>query len=417
MGHPVTASTSIAPDPFSPEFERDPYPLYKEMRDHHPVLWHEGAQAYFVSRYDDVARVYRETGTTFSPQPYDESLTPVWGPTLMHMSGNHHAGLRRIMTPMLRGNLLESYLVPILEDIGARLIDDFRDDGTVELVSQFARLYPIRVVLAAEGLPESDVDKISVWYNAAMDFFENVLNDPDIRDAGLRAAKDIEVYVKAKMQERRKNPGNDWISRLCGAEIAGQPVSDDEIRGFIVLLWSAGGETSDKAISSLFRNLLDHPDTLREVQRDRSLLTNAFVETLRYTNPTRMNPRRAMRDVELSGVVIPEGALILSMIGSANRDERQFGNPDVFDIHRDDLNLRLAFDAGAEHLGFGPGAHHCLGSWLAKREIEVAANLLLDAMPDLRYRSGFRSEETGVVMRGPRSLELEFTPTTQTGRD
>jgi pulcherriminic acid synthase len=265
--------------------------------------------------------------------------------------------------------------------------------------------------LAAEDLPESDVDKVTRWYNQAMDFFENVLDDPVIRENGLRAAKEIEVYVNGIMAERRKNPGTDWISRILAAKINGESLPEDEIRGFTVLLWSAGGETSDKAIAAVFKNLLDHPDTLREVQENRELVAKAFMETLRYSNPTRMNPRRAMRDVELSGVTIKEGSMILAMIGSANRDERRFANPDTFDIHREDLSLRLAFDAGAEHLGFGPGAHHCIGSWLAKREIEVAVNQLLDAMPDVRYRNGFTAEETGVVMRGPKSLELEFTPT------
>lgn len=400
-----------APDPFSAESERDPYPIYKILRDEYPVLWHEGAQAYFVSRYEDVARIYKETGTNFSPQPYDEALTPVWGPTPMHLDGAYHAALRRVIQPVLRGDYLEEHVAPVIERATREAIEGFASTGEVELVGQFTTVMPLNVVLLAQNLPKEDFPRIWRWYNAAMDFFENVLDDPEIREAGLRAAKEIEEYILPFIRERRERPGDDWISRLCTAVIDGKPISDDEVRGFAVLLWSAGAETSDKGLASLFKNLLEHPDQLEGVRADRSLITRAFAETLRYTNPVRMNPRRALRDVELSGTVIEEGKLLFAMIGAANRDERKFKDPERFDIFRDDLDCEMAWYANADILSFGKGAHHCLGSWVAKAEAEIATNLLLDAMPDVRFKDGFVPTETGVVLRGPRTLELIFTPT------
>jgi cytochrome P450 len=187
-------------------------------------------------------------------------------------------------------------------------------------------------------------------------------------------------------------------------------MSDEDIKAFVSLLLAAGGETTDKAVASLFKNLLEHPDQLAAVRDDRDLIPRAFAETLRYTPPVHMIMRQPAEDVVVSGGTIPAGSTVTCLIGAANRDARRFENPDSFNIFRDDLPTNTAFSAAANHLSFALGRHFCVGALLAKTEVEVATNQLLDAMPDLRLAEDAAPVERGVFTRGPASLKIRFTP-------
>ncbi|MGW6512359.1 cytochrome P450, partial [Streptomyces niveus] len=187
-------------------------------------------------------------------------------------------------------------------------------------------------------------------------------------------------------------------------------MSDEDIKAFCSLLLAAGGETTDKAIASIFANLLTHPDQLAAVRADRTLIDRAFAETLRFTPPVHMIMRQTAEEVTLSGGTIPPGATVTCLIGAANRDGDRFAEPDTFDIFRDDLTTTTAFSAAADHLAFALGRHFCVGALLAKAEVRAGVDQLLDAMPDLRLADGFDPVEHGVFTRGPRSLPVTFTP-------
>ena len=160
----------------------------------------------------------------------------------------------------------------------------------------------------------------------------------------------------------------------------------------------------------MFANLIAHPDQLEAVYGDRSLVTDAFAETLRFAPPVHMIMRQAEVDVELQGVTIPAGSTITCMLGAANRDPRKFADPDRFDIFRSDNDTRRAFTAAADHVGFINGRHFCVGAMLARTEVELAANLLLDHLQDLRFADGFVPEEEGIFTRAPNHLEVTFVP-------
>lgn len=219
-------------------------------------------------------------------------------------------------------------------------------------------------------------------------------------------------YMIPIIRERRDNLGDDLLSSLCAAEVDGVRMSDEDIKAFCSLLLAAGGETTDKAIASILANLLQHPEQLAAVREDRSLIAAAFAETLRYTPPVHMIMRQSATDVEVSGGTIPQGATVTCLIGAANRDERRYREPDRFDIFRDDLTTTSAFSAAADHLAFALGKHFCVGALLAKAEVEIGLNQLLDAMPDLRLADDFDPREQGVFTRGPQSLPVQFTPVT-----
>ena len=241
-------------------------------------------------------------------------------------------------------------------------------------------------------------------------FLGNLSGDPEVTAAGERTRVEFAEYMLLIIRERRDNLGDDLLSTLCAAEVDGVRMTDEDIKAFCSLLLAAGGETTDKAIASILVNLLLDPDQLAAVRADRGLIPAAFTETLRYTPPVHMIMRQAATEVEVSGGTILKGATVTCLIGAANRDERRYREPDRFDIFRADLNTTSAFSAAADHLAFALGRHFCVGALLAKSEVEIGLNRLLDAMPDLRLADGFDPAEQGVFTRGPQSLPVRLTP-------
>jgi cytochrome P450 len=398
-----------APDILSPEFSANPYPAYRAILADSPLIWHEAMQSYIISRYEDVSRAFRDS--TFTTRNYEWQIEPVHGgPTIVQMAGREHAVKRALVAPAFRGKELEEKFMPVIERNARELIDGFRHTGEADLVDQFATRFPINVIVDMLGLDKSDHDKFHRWYTAMMAYLSNLTQDPEVAAAGERARDELADYLLPIISNRRENLGDDLLSKLCTAEVDGTSMNDNDIKAFCSLLLAAGGETTDKAVASLFRNLLEHPDQLAAVRADRALIPRAFAETLRFSPPVHMIMRQPAEAVTVSGGTIPAGSTVTCLIGAANRDPRRFANPDSFDIFRDDLATDTAFSAAAGHLAFALGRHFCVGALLAKTEVEVATNQLLDAMPDLALADGAVPVEQGVFTRGPASLPVRFTP-------
>jgi len=397
-----------APDILSPEFHDCPYPSYKILRDEFPLLWHEPTQSYIVSRYEDVKRAFREP--VFTTQNYDWQLEPVHGRTILQLDGREHAVRRALVAPAFRGSELEQKFMPVIERNSRELIDAFRATGRVDLVTDYATKFPINVISDMLGLAHADRPRFRGWYTAIIAFLGNLSQDPEVAEAGMRTREEFAEYMLPVIRQRRDNLGDDLLSTLCTAEIDGTRMSDEDIKAFCSLLLAAGGETTDKAIASLFLNLLSHPEQYAAVRDNRELIPQAFAETLRYSPPVHMIMRQPSEDVELSGGVIPAGSTVTCLIGAANRDDRHYADPDEFNVLREDLPARTAFTAAADHLSFALGRHFCVGALLAKAEVEVGVNQLLDAMPDAELAPGFSAAEQGVFTRGPESVPVRFTP-------
>lgn len=402
------ATVQQAPDILSPEFAANPYAAYRMMLRDIPLAWHDATGSYIVSRYEDVARAFKEP--VFTTENYAWQLEPAHGRTILQMSGREHSVRRALVAPAFRGKELEQKFLPVIERNARELIDAFRTSGSADLVGDFARHFPINVIVDMLGLDRSEHERFQVWYAAIIGFLSNLSQDPDVAAAGVRTREELADYLIPVIQRRRSEPGDDLLSELCAAEVDGTSMSDEDIKAFCSLLLAAGGETTDKAIASMFRNLLEHPDQLAAVRDDRSLVPNAFAETLRFSPPVHMIMRQPAEDIELSGGTLPAGSTVTCLIGAANRDPRRFAAPDSFDIHRSDLPTETAFSAAASHLSFALGRHFCVGALLAKAEVEVGVNMLLDAMPDIRIEEGHTPTERGVFTRGPVSLPVRFTP-------
>jgi cytochrome P450 len=184
-------------------------------------------------------------------------------------------------------------------------------------------------------------------------------------------------------------------------------MTDIEVKAFVSLLLTAGGETTDKSLANMFLRLIENPDQMQAVRDDRALIRNAFAETLRHTPPVQMIMRQTSEDVEMHGTTIPAGSTVTCLIAAANRDPRQFAEPDTFDIFRHDLDVDKAFSGAANHLSFCLGRHFCVGAMLALAEVEIGTNQLLDAMDDIEFVDGSPAAR-GVFTRSPTSMPLTF---------
>ncbi|GAB3705468.1 cytochrome P450 [Nocardiopsis oceani] len=396
------------PDLLSPEFLADPYPAYQLLREHDPLHWHEPTGSYVVSRYADVRRAFKDGD--FSTDNYSWQLEPVHGRTILQLDGRDHAVRRALVAPAFRGRDLRERFQPVIERNSRALVESFRLDGRVDLVSQYATRFPINVIVDMLGLDQSDHDRFHDWYTAIIAFLGNLTQDPEINAAGLRTSEELAAYMLPIIRERRENPGDDLLSTLCLAEVDGTRMTDEEIKAFVSLLLAAGGETTDKALAGLFANLLAHPEQLDAVRADRSLVPRALAESLRFTPPVQMIMRQPVRDVEIAGGRVPAGSTVTCLIGAANRDPARFSHPESFDLFREELSGTTSFSAAAEHLSFALGRHFCVGALLAEAEVRVAVDDLLDAMPDMRLAEGTELIEQGLFTRGLRELPLVFTP-------
>ena len=191
--------------------------------------------------------------------------------------------------------------------------------------------------------------------------------------------------------------------------IDGERLSDIDVKAFVSLLLTAGGETTDKSMANMFWRLIEHPEQMEAVRADRSLIRNAFAETLRHTPPVQMIMRETATDVEMSGGTIPAGATVTCLLAGANRDPRKYDDPDRFDIFREDLDMEKAFTAAANHTSFALGRHFCVGAILALTEVETGTNQVLDAMEHIDFVDG-PPTPVGVFTRSPVHMPLTFRP-------
>lgn len=394
------------PDILSPQFESDPYPLLAEMVEDHPVVYNEAMESFMISRYEDVERAFKDP--VFTSDNYSWQLEPVHGPTILQMDGREHSKHRNLVTPAFRGSELTSTFMPVIARNSRDLIDAFVDDGEVDLVDQYTTRYPINVIVDMLGLPKEDHAKFHGWYTSIMAFLSNLTGDEAATARGLETKEQLETYMLPIIAERRQNPGEDLLSTLCTAEVDGEMMSDLEVKAFVSLLLTAGGETTDKSMANMFLRLIENPDQMQAVRDDRALIRNAFAETLRHTPPVQMIMRQPSEDVEMHGTTIPAGSTVTCLIAGANRDPRHYADPDRFDIFRDDLEVDKAFSGAANHTSFCLGRHFCVGAMLALAEVEIGTNQLLDSMGDIAF-VGDPPPGSGVFTRSPTSMPLTFT--------
>ena len=397
----------MPPDIFSPEFARDPYPLYRIMRDEFPLYFHPGTNAYILSRYEDVHLAL--TNPEFTTRSYAAQIEPLLGVTVVQLDGREHARQRRLLSAPFRPDRFLSAFEPGIAETANRLAAGLAKRSEVEFVSEFITPFSVGALATVVGLPQSDMGLFRSWYTALLRFGVNLIGDPEVTSAGFAARDELNAYLRPVIAKHRQSSGSGFLSMLVNAEVEGQRLTDDEIVGFAMLMIFAGGETVEKTLATFIRNLVAHREQLAALQADWSLFDRALAESLRFTSPTHMVPRRTRSEVTLSGGTIPAESEVICFLASANRDERRFTAPDTFNIHRSDLNPVSAFNSAADHAAFGMGRHFCLGAMMAKIEVEIAVKRLLASETRVRFADGAPPSDEGLFLRGPRTLRLYFT--------
>jgi len=366
-------------DPYSRPFQEDPYPLYQRFRDEEPCTYNAQKDFYALFRFEDVwnATLDWETiSSSLGPALENRGQVPPGLFSIIGMDPPAHTKLRNVIsrgfTPR-RIAALEDEIRGIakhyLEPLAARESFDFEQD--------FAVKFPMDVISVLLGIPEEDRDA----YRRGVD--QGLSRDPD--EAGLdesraaMAAGSGQPYVARLLEERRSRPREDLITVLAEAEFEDtlgvrRRLSDQECISFVTLLAAAGAETTAKLLGHAIYLLWKHPDQRRAVFEDPSRIPNAIEEVLRYEAPSQFQGRVAMRDVTYHGVTIPERARVALVTGSACRDEREYPDPDRFDVTR----------VPARELYFGHGHHVCIGKSLARLETRIALEEVAALFP--RYQ-------------------------------
>ena len=396
-----------APNILSAEFAENPYPFYESMREKYPLYFHEATNSYVISRYEDVERAFRDPA--FSSRHAEAQFEPVFGRTMIQMDGREHALHRGLVMQALGSYKLHDKYIPLIEENAKQLIDTWRTAGEVELVQAFTSIFPISVIATIFGLPNSDVFMLKYNLEQINSYLSNLSQNPDVAAAGLQARQKLETYLDPIIQQRRQHRGDDLLSNLCFAEIDGVKMTDTEIKSLSMLLLIAGAETTDKSLALMLRNLMVN-DQLVSVRDDRTLISRAFAETLRYSSPVQWLMRLTLDDVKMSGGTIPANSTVICSMAAANRDSTKFKDSEQFNIFRPDLDVNGAFSGAANHLSFGYGKHFCVGSKLAKEEVIIATNLLLDCLQNVQFQDNQLPQETGLFTRGLSMLRLKFTP-------
>lgn len=358
------------------EFATTPHPVWTELRRDHPVYHDTVDDVWIVSRHQDVIDGFAD-GERFSNRLYRKTLGRVFGKTLLEVDGAEHVAQRKVVAPVFAPTRLERF-EPLIEQVVGRLLDEVGDEGGFDIVADLSARLPGTVIVALMGFADEDVDQFHDWYEAMM---RGLWNDPDLRRKGREAHAELHAHVAPIVEERRGCPMDDLLSRLIERGV-------EDLPAFISVLLTAGGETTDKALANMWRNLLVNPEQLSEIRTKPDRFHDAFSETLRHSPSLVYLGREVVADTEWHGVTIPTGAELRLAVGSANRDETVFSDPDVFDIDRTDMHMglehrSLKYDDGAGHIAFGAGRHFCLGYALSRLEATTASRMLLERFPNI----------------------------------
>ena len=398
--------TSAPLDLGDPDVVADPYPSFRRARAEAPVQWHEGlglwlafthAEANAVLRDRRLGRIWRDK------EPADRfgSFNLIHRNAILEMEPPDHARLRRLIsTAFARGHV--ERLRPWVEELAGRLVDGLveRSDGAqpVDLLSGMAEQLPVAVIAELLGVPEADRPLLRPWSNAIVKMYEYGRTTA-VESAAEDAAAEFVAYLRELAAERRQNPGEDLLSHLVQVrDTEGDRLTEDELVTTCILLLNAGHEATVNVSGNGTLALLQHPEQLRRLREDRSLLPTAIEELMRFDSPLQLFERTATEDVEIGGVTVERGRKIAALLGSANRDPAVFVEPDTLDVGRTEN----------PHISFGAGVHFCIGAPLARVELQASFGALLDRTSSLELGAE-PQRRPEFVIRGLADLPVVLT--------
>jgi cytochrome P450 len=388
------AAAAVKLDPNSPEFIRDPYPTYRELRDRCPVAHSDQFGGFWMlSRYRDVREAARDPQLFSSSQGV--TLPPVGNPMPflpIELDPPEHSKYRKTMQTWFSVRAIEK-LEPTVREIVSGLIDDIEPDGRADLTEALAGPLPPIVIALLLGLPREDWPRFR-------ELAETMVTAAEVEDQerGAVAGMELLAYLGAEIEARREAPKDDMLTKMIGIEIDGEPIPSDAVLGLAFFLLMAGHETTVGGLSMMLMHVAKNPEVKQRLIDEPALIEKAVEEVLRLEPPIQTIARTVSHDVCVHGVDLAEGQKVVLAWGSANRDPSIFDHPDEFVVDR----------PRNPHIAFGDGIHRCLGAALARLEMRITLEEVLRRIPGYRINDDAGIEVGGFLARHVKRLPVEW---------
>ena len=395
-------------NPFDPDFLINPYPQYELLRDNDPV--HRTAFGNLVvTRFDDVSEVLRNPNTsvdrdnTAGGMDRPEHIKKLQDasmdrpPSILTLDPPEHTRLRKLVQRTFTPRSIEkmrSTTTEIVDD----LLDQLAEKREIDLIKDFSFVVPFVVIHSMLGLPNADMLDVREWSQTLVQTLEPNIS-PEQVDAAIWGGTQLNEYLTEALAWKRNQPGDDLLSDLIAVEEGGEGLTEPELLSMISLLFVAGHETTVNLIGNGTHSLLNNPEQFNLVLNDSSVDSTIADELLRFDSPVQNSGRLLLEDMELSGVHVEAGELVLTALGSANRDPRFWGDSaHVLDVKRQDAS---------RHVSFGSGVHYCLGAALAKMEGEIAVTKLIRRFPEISITSE-PTYNSRIILRGREEFPVDL---------
>ena len=389
-----------------PNVLANPYPLFHRLRREAPVHWDSFLHAWVVTRYADVLEVLQSFSADRTPTPEQlaamglSQISPIaqlMVRQMLFMDAPAHSRLRglasKAFTPA-RIQVLREHIREIVD----RLLAAVAQKGSMDVIAELAEPLPAIVTAEMLGVPVEDHRKLKVWSANFAEMLGNFQHNPDHAQVMLRTVEEMTAYFQEAIAEQKEHPREGLIHSLLTAEIDGDRLSDEEVVANTIITMVGGQETTTNLIGNGVLTLLRHPEQMKKLSGDLSLIPSAIEEMLRFESPSQHTARLAPSDRELGGKLIRQRQAVIAVMAAANRDPERFPEPDRFDISRQDNR----------HLAFGYAAHFCFGAPLARMEGQIVFEGLLRTFSNLRLEPQELIWRTNLGLRGLRSLKVRF---------
>lgn len=373
----------------------DLHSLIDSTRDRGPVVpvRYHGGLAYLVTGYEEVRHAFSDEENFTSAAFYRVHAEPSQGRTLQSMVGKEHKTNRALVSRPFLPRQVKPHVEGLIREEALRRIDLLEGSGEVDLVEAFTRPFPFSVITRLLGLPIQDEPQFLGWALKLVDY-------PWDPDGALRARREFADYLKPIVDVAREGSGEGLLFTLAQTEIDGNRLEDEEIFAFCNQIFPAGSDTAFKNLGSLLIAVLTTPGNRELALGSDSDRDDLVQEGLRWEAPVALQPRTCSRDTILGGVEIQANSAMLFGITAANHDAKVFDDPHRFRPGRPNKH---------QHLAFGYGEHFCLGSHLARRELETAIKLLFERFPNMQLAADCSTELVGCVFRGPREVRVRLS--------
>ncbi|MDB5971662.1 MAG: cytochrome p450 [Hydrocarboniphaga sp.] len=392
-------------DPLDSSVTEHPYPHYAELREKTPVKWIASMQAFAVAKYGDVLTVLQNSDTYSSSQFWPALLgeydpVPEVAP-MISLDPPGHVRIRKLANAAFVPKKIASF-PPKIRGIANDLVDDIiarnGKAGSFDFVWEFSALFPVTVVADVLGVDVKRRSEFKHWVDDVLSAGNRAAYGPERLTQIAKSSMELRQYFDDLYEQRKLDPKDDLVSAFTHAEVEGQRLTKAEVMNLAILLLIGGVETTTNLLGITLVHLRSRPEVMQRVRDNNALIPNLIEEVLRYDTPVQMLFRHTLKPAVLNGVEIPQGSLVLPLLGSANRDADQFADPDTFNIDRQP----------GQTMSFGNGAHFCLGTFLSKMEAKIAVEVLLDRFEQLQAVDGKVKWMDSYFARGPKTLPVRF---------